>query len=101
MPSAPVPKKIFVGSLPLGIDDAMLRFEFSKYGQITDIHINSKPCEPGRNWAFVTYASSDQAQYAKDCTDRLLTMPGSESVCEVMLAKNQGKFGQDSMGGSG
>merc|ERR1712014_521561 len=55
-PTAYQPKKIFVGSLPDYSTDQMLRAEFSKYGQVTDIHINTKACEPGRNWAFITFA---------------------------------------------
>lgn len=95
------PKKIFVGSLPQGISDASLQAEFSRYGQVVDVHINNKPCEPGRNWAFVSFASSDQAVNAKDATDRILMFPGAEKACEVMLAKNQGKFGQEPFGGGG
>merc|ERR550534_1967723 len=87
------PCKIFVGSLPLSITEGALTAEFSKYGQVTDVHINQKECEPGRNWAFITFASAEQATYAKDATDRVLTMPGADKACEVMLAKNQGKFG--------
>jgi len=95
------PRKIFVGSLPQSITDAALGSEFSKHGQVVDVFINSKPCEPGRNWAFVTFAAGEQAQQAKDATDRILTFPGADKACEVMLAKNQGKFGQDPGGGGG
>jgi len=91
------PHKIFVGSLPQSITEGALTAEFSKYGQIVDVYINQKECELGRNWAFITFASAEQATYAKDTTDRVLTMPGADKACEVMLAKNQGKFGQDSL----
>eukprot|EP00416_Gambierdiscus_australes_P022549 CAMPEP_0171076656 /NCGR_PEP_ID=MMETSP0766_2-20121228/13555_1 /TAXON_ID=439317 /ORGANISM="Gambierdiscus australes, Strain CAWD 149" /LENGTH=529 /DNA_ID=CAMNT_0011533651 /DNA_START=15 /DNA_END=1604 /DNA_ORIENTATION=+ len=87
------PRKVFVGSLPDSISDGMLRAEFSKFGQIMDLYLKTT-CEPGRQWAFITFASSDQAAYAKDATDRVLKFPGSDRTCEVMLAKNQGKFGQ-------
>jgi len=94
------PRKIFVGSLPDFVSDGLLRAEFSKYGQIVDVFI--KPgCDPGRQWAFLTFATSEQAQHAKDATDRALVMPGAEHACEVMLAKNQGKFGQDSLTATG
>jgi len=99
-PSAYAPTKIFVGSLSATVDETQLRAEFSKYGQVVDVHVSTKPCEPGRNWAFVTLGSHQQAQYAKDSTDRQLIMPGNDRPCEVMLAKNQGKFGQDSSGGA-
>jgi len=87
------PRKIFVGSLPDSITDAVLRAEYSKYGQIVDLFLKTT-CEPGRQWAFLTFASHDQAAYAKDATDRKLMLPGADRACEVMLAKNQGKFGQ-------
>merc|ERR1711879_338415 len=91
-PAAQGPRKIFVGSLPNTITEGALTAEFSKYGQVIDVHINPKECEPGRQWAFIMFASADQAAYAKDATDRVLTMPGADRACEVMLAKNQGKF---------
>lgn len=43
----------------------LLQAEFSKYGQVVDVHINYKACEQGRNWAFVTFATNEQANYAK------------------------------------
>jgi len=95
------PKKIFVGSLPMNVSREVLAAEFTKYGQVLDIHINYKNCEPGRNWAFITYASTEQANYAKEATDRVLLIPGGDRPCEVMLAKNQGKHGQDALMAAG
>lgn len=97
MQAGTAPRKVFIGSLPNTISDMELRAEFSKYGQILDVHINNKPCEVGRQWAFVCFASSDQAQFAKDSTDRLIAFPGSDKACEVTLARHQGMFGQDSL----
>jgi len=88
------PKKIFVGSLPDGITDSQLRTEFSRYGQVVDTFVK-QGCEPGRQWAFVTFSTSQEAQLAKVSTDRILVMPGSSRACEVTLARNQGPFGQD------
>jgi len=92
-PAAGGPCKVFVGSLPDGISDRTLRREFGRYGEVTDVFI--KPgCEPGRQWAFVTFASASEAQQAKEATDRQLTLPGADRACEVMMAKHQGLFGQ-------
>mmetsp|Transcript_39264 Transcript_39264/g.113343 ORF Transcript_39264/g.113343 Transcript_39264/m.113343 type:complete len:391 (-) Transcript_39264:114-1286(-) len=96
MPGADGPKKIFVGSLPDNITDSMLRTEFSRYGQVVDTFVK-QGCEPGRQWAFVTFSSHQEAQLAKVSTDRILVMPGSSRACEVTLARNQGQFGQDVM----
>mmetsp|Transcript_113045 Transcript_113045/g.314632 ORF Transcript_113045/g.314632 Transcript_113045/m.314632 type:complete len:525 (+) Transcript_113045:147-1721(+) len=96
------PRKIFIGSLPDSITDTALRAEFSKYGQIMDLFLKQGQ-ESGRQWAFVTYATADQAHYAKETTDRVLMFPGADRACEVTLARNQGKFGQaplSSFGGS-
>mmetsp|Transcript_173532 Transcript_173532/g.556554 ORF Transcript_173532/g.556554 Transcript_173532/m.556554 type:complete len:530 (-) Transcript_173532:233-1822(-) len=92
------PKKIFVGSLPDYISDEMLRAEFGKFGNITDVFVKTG-CEPGRQWAFVTFTSPQEAQYAKDSCDRILAFPGAEKACEVTLARNQGKFGQEAITG--
>mmetsp|Transcript_94783 Transcript_94783/g.210739 ORF Transcript_94783/g.210739 Transcript_94783/m.210739 type:complete len:421 (-) Transcript_94783:80-1342(-) len=93
------PRKIFVGSLPDNISEPAIRAEFEKYGQVVDIFLKTG-CEPGRQWAFVTYGGPEQAQMAKEATDRVLTFPGADRACEVMLAKNQGKFGQDPVAGA-
>lgn len=91
------PRKIFVGSLPDNISEAILRSEFDRFGQVIDIFLKTG-CEPGRQWAFVTYASPEQANLAKESTDRILVLPGSDRTCEVMLARNQGLNGTDPMG---
>jgi len=88
------PRKVFVGSLPDDIQESQIWEEFQKYGQIQDVYVKTG-CEPGRQWGFVTYASHDQAQGAKNATDRRLVFPGADRPCEVTLAKHQGKFGQD------
>eukprot|EP00438_Fugacium_kawagutii_P024563 Skav223343 [mRNA] locus=scaffold200:302007:305852:+ [translate_table: standard] len=87
------PCKIFVGSLPDGCPEDLVRQEFSKYGRITDVYMK-QGCEPGRQWAFVIYSSAEEAKMAKESTDKILELPGSTKPCEVMLAKNQGMYGQ-------
>lgn len=87
-----------MGSLPNNVDDITLRTEFSKYGMVEDVFVKPN-CEAGRQWAFVTFQTPDQANSAKDACDRLLHFPGAERPCDVMLAKNQGLFGQEPLGG--
>jgi len=94
------PRKIFVGSLPGDITDAQLRADFAQYGQVEDTYIKQN-CEPGRQWAFVSFATGQQAANAKQNTDGILTYPGAPKACEVTLAKNQGLFGQDALAGPG
>lgn len=99
-PSSSVPRKIFVGSLPDDITETTLRAEFSRYGQLQDVFIKTN-CESGRQWAFLTFATPEQAALAKEHTDRVLQLPGASRPCEVMLARNQGKFGQEPLAGVG
>eukprot|EP00420_Gonyaulax_spinifera_P004893 CAMPEP_0197928150 /NCGR_PEP_ID=MMETSP1439-20131203/101851_1 /TAXON_ID=66791 /ORGANISM="Gonyaulax spinifera, Strain CCMP409" /LENGTH=146 /DNA_ID=CAMNT_0043550743 /DNA_START=99 /DNA_END=536 /DNA_ORIENTATION=- len=87
-------RKVFVGSLPNGVTDEMLQAEFSQYGQVMEIFV--KPgCESGRQWAFVTFATNEQAQYVKETCDRVLVFPGHDRPCDVMIAKNQGMHGKE------
>eukprot|EP00420_Gonyaulax_spinifera_P015338 CAMPEP_0197894780 /NCGR_PEP_ID=MMETSP1439-20131203/36012_1 /TAXON_ID=66791 /ORGANISM="Gonyaulax spinifera, Strain CCMP409" /LENGTH=372 /DNA_ID=CAMNT_0043515163 /DNA_START=32 /DNA_END=1150 /DNA_ORIENTATION=- len=94
LPVSAGPKKIFVGSLPDNISEHVLRSEFERYGQVVDI-FHKTSCEPGRQWAFITYASPEQANLAKESTDRILVLPGGDRACEVMLARNQGMNGAE------
>merc|ERR1719272_523905 len=54
------PKKIFVGSLPDNVTESLLRAEFSRYGHVQDVFLK-QGCESNRQWAFITFASMDQA----------------------------------------
>mmetsp|Transcript_103127 Transcript_103127/g.298345 ORF Transcript_103127/g.298345 Transcript_103127/m.298345 type:complete len:383 (-) Transcript_103127:168-1316(-) len=91
-------RKVFVGSLPDNVQESALRDEFSKYGVLEDLFV--KPgCEPGRQWAMVTYSSASEAQSAKEATDRILQLPGSSRPVEVMIARNQGKAEPGAGGG--
>lgn len=92
--SMSVPKKIFIGSLPDDITESMVREEFGRYGHITDVFLKTG-CEAGKQWAFVTFATADEAQDAKNGADRKMLFPGADRPCEVMLARNQGLHGQD------
>lgn len=82
-------RKVFVGSLPDGVQEATLRAEFEKFGDLEDVFV--KPgCDPGRQWAMITFSTAQQAQTAKEATDRILSLPGGDKPVEVMIARNQG-----------
>lgn len=57
--AAHLSRKIFVGRLPDNITPDDLRNHFSEYGTLTDVFI---PKNPFRNFAFVTFGTSDMAQ---------------------------------------
>lgn len=56
--AAQLSRKIFVGRLPDNITTDDLRGHFSEYGTLTDVFIP----KPFRNFAFVTFGTSDMAQ---------------------------------------
>lgn len=56
--AAQLSRKIFVGRLPDNITTDDLRTHFSEYGTLTDVFIP----KPFRNFAFVTFGTSDMAQ---------------------------------------
>ena len=56
--AAQLSRKIFVGRLPDNITTEDLRSHFSEYGTLTDVFIP----KPFRNFAFVTFGTSDMAQ---------------------------------------
>lgn len=56
--AAQLSRKIFVGRLPDNITSDDLRDHFSEYGTLTDVFIP----KPFRNFAFVTFGTSDMAQ---------------------------------------
>jgi RNA recognition motif-containing protein len=56
--AAQLSRKIFVGRLPDNITPDDLRNHFSEYGTLTDVFIP----KPFRNFAFVTFGTSDMAQ---------------------------------------
>lgn len=56
--AAQLSRKIFVGRLPDSITTDDLRNHFSEYGTLTDVFIP----KPFRNFAFVTFGTSDMAQ---------------------------------------
>eukprot|EP00747_Dinoflagellata_sp_TGD_P033780 gnl/TRDRNA2_/TRDRNA2_136837_c0_seq2.p1 gnl/TRDRNA2_/TRDRNA2_136837_c0~~gnl/TRDRNA2_/TRDRNA2_136837_c0_seq2.p1 ORF type:complete len:294 (-),score=27.36 gnl/TRDRNA2_/TRDRNA2_136837_c0_seq2:102-983(-) len=81
------PKKLFVGSLPDGVTVDEVRTMFSKYGKIEDIFLKAN-CPWGRQWAFVTYSTHEEAYNAKINVDRQAYMPGCLRPIEAMFPRN-------------
>ena len=50
--------KMFIGRLPHGTTTQDLEAHFSEYGQLTDTYIPT----PFRNFAFITFASTEDAK---------------------------------------
>lgn len=93
------PRKLFIGSLPDNITEAVLRDEFSKYGTIVDSFLKTG-CDAGRQWAFVTFQTDEQANAAKAGADRVLIFPGADRPCEVSVATNKPKNEPVALGAS-
>lgn len=58
-------KKLFVGSLPWGVDDAKLNELFSQFGQVTSaVVLKDKMTGRSRGFGFVEYADDAAADEA-------------------------------------
>lgn len=57
-------KKLFVGNLPLDIQDEAINMVFSHYGSVTNIHIMSGKSRSGQSCAFVEYGAPIEAETA-------------------------------------
>lgn len=53
-----ISKKLFVGSLPWGVDDAQLREAFSKFGEVTQATVlKDRQTGRSRGFGFVEFAN--------------------------------------------
>ncbi len=62
--------KLFVGSLPWGVDDAQLGEMFAPYGEVVSARVvTDRDSGRSRGFGFVEYASGDSAQAAIEALD--------------------------------
>lgn len=62
--------KLFVGSLPWGVDDAQLGEIFAPYGEVVSARVvTDRDSGRSRGFGFVEYASGDAAQAAIEALD--------------------------------
>merc|ERR1719217_1787366 len=80
--------KLFVGSIPQGTTESMLREEFERFGPVVEIFLKSDNTEEGRMWAFVTYGDSEQARMAAETLHEKLVFPNSSRACAVTIARS-------------
>ena len=65
MSSAPSERKVFVGGLPLGVDQSTLRDDFLPYGDIDDVFLpTDRATGQLRGFAFVTFKDGESAHKA-------------------------------------
>ena len=83
-PSIDNGRKIWVGNLHQGVSKEALFQAFSRYGDVQDVFM------PLRSWAFVTFATSQQATDAKESCDRRLILPGSRLAVKVQWPRGRG-----------
>eukprot|EP00929_Paragymnodinium_shiwhaense_P102871 TRINITY_DN660_c0_g1_i2.p1 TRINITY_DN660_c0_g1~~TRINITY_DN660_c0_g1_i2.p1 ORF type:complete len:634 (-),score=136.49 TRINITY_DN660_c0_g1_i2:120-2021(-) len=74
--------KLMINSLPDDISEILLRAEFSRYGQILEVRLKTDN-PPGRQYAFITLGTPEQASSAKDATHQVLMFPGARAPCQV------------------
>jgi RNA recognition motif-containing protein len=62
--------KLFVGSLPWGVDDAQLGELFAPYGEVVSARVvTDRDSGRSRGFGFVEFASADSAQAAIEALD--------------------------------
>lgn len=58
-------RKIFIGGLPFGADEAQIREDFGKFGEIEDVYLpRERDTEKLRGFGFVTYKDARDARDA-------------------------------------
>mmetsp|Transcript_27737 Transcript_27737/g.88164 ORF Transcript_27737/g.88164 Transcript_27737/m.88164 type:complete len:902 (+) Transcript_27737:50-2755(+) len=101
--------KLFIGTIPVGTTEAMLRKEFERFGQVTEIFLKHDIANEGRMWGFLSYADPQSAAIAVSSLHEKLMLPGSVRPCAVSFARSSGKgagkgvsnAGFDALGGVG
>jgi len=101
--------KLFIGTIPVGTTEAMLRREFERFGQVTEIFLKHDTANEGRMWGFLSYADAQSAAIAVSSLHEKLMLPGSVRPCAVSFARQaanprggKGGFsGMDALGGFG
>lgn len=79
--------KLFIGTIPVGTTEAMLRQEFEKYGQVTEIFLKNDGTDSQRMWGFLSYADPQSAAVAVSSLHEKLMLPGSMRPCAVSFAR--------------
>eukprot|EP00927_Polykrikos_kofoidii_P035024 TRINITY_DN29606_c0_g3_i2.p1 TRINITY_DN29606_c0_g3~~TRINITY_DN29606_c0_g3_i2.p1 ORF type:complete len:470 (-),score=76.30 TRINITY_DN29606_c0_g3_i2:591-2000(-) len=89
--------KLFLGTLPVGTTEALLRAEFERFGPVTEIFLKHDAADPNRMWGFLTFADTQSAAMAVSSLHEKLMLPGSSRPVAVSFAKATG----GSRGGGG
>jgi RNA recognition motif-containing protein len=86
--SGSAPAKLFVGCLPYSKTAGDLNTLFSQYGTILEVALLTNPDGRSKGAAFITFASLEMAQVAKQGLDGFV-FPGSTRAINVSFATNQ------------
>lgn len=88
------PVKLFVGSIPGGTTHEMLKAEFAKSGNCTDVFLKNDVNDPGRMWGFVTMGNGTEAAAAVAALNERLVLPGGLRPCNVSYARSSNNSSQ-------
>lgn len=80
--------KLFIGTIPVGTTEQVLRVEFERYGQVTEIFLKNDSSDPQRMWGFLNYADPQSAAVAVSALHEKLMLPGSQRPCAVSYARS-------------
>eukprot|EP00929_Paragymnodinium_shiwhaense_P118431 TRINITY_DN90357_c0_g1_i1.p1 TRINITY_DN90357_c0_g1~~TRINITY_DN90357_c0_g1_i1.p1 ORF type:complete len:580 (+),score=95.61 TRINITY_DN90357_c0_g1_i1:93-1832(+) len=82
--------KLFLGSIPMGTTEEILRGEFERFGAVTDIFLKNDSSDSTRMWGFLTYTDSTAAAMAVSTLADKLMLPGSTRPVAVSFARQSG-----------
>mmetsp|Transcript_65025 Transcript_65025/g.203771 ORF Transcript_65025/g.203771 Transcript_65025/m.203771 type:complete len:504 (-) Transcript_65025:60-1571(-) len=101
--------KLFIGTIPAGTTEAVLRREFERFGQVAEVFLKNDAANEGRMWGFLTYVEAQSAAVAVSSLHEKLMLPGSVRPCAVSFARQSGPprnqtaglGGMDALAGAG
>jgi len=85
--------KLFIGSIPQGTTEALMRSEFEKFGMVTEVFLKHDSSDPNRMWGFLSYAAPESAAIAVSALHEKLMLPGSIRPLAVSFARSGGPKG--------
>lgn len=87
--SAATTTKIFVGSIPGGVTEDQVRAEANQHGRVTELYYLPDQTQQNRGWAFITYATREEAIRAINAMDTKLVFPGGDRAVEARFANQK------------
>lgn len=82
------PTKLFVGSIPSGTSQEMIKLEFGKYGAVAEVFLKADNAADGRMWGFVTFVNPESSASAVNALNDQFVFPNSQKPLSVSFARS-------------